>query len=103
MPQDNIATLLELGLKTPRKHFRRGLDRGSIEATAKVGRSPFRMPTEDGSVAVVIFWMIARAGWREKHEVHISEKPLDHLTDAGLQTIVRGYKHRRIERETSDG
>jgi hypothetical protein len=72
VPQDDIATLLELDPKTLRKHFRRELDRGSIEATAKVGQSLFRMATEGGSVAAAIFWMEARAGWREKQEVTVS-------------------------------
>jgi hypothetical protein len=72
VPQDDIATLLELDPKTLRKHFRRELDRGSIEATAKVGQSLFRMATEGGSVAAAIFWMKARAGWREKHDVKFS-------------------------------
>jgi hypothetical protein len=88
VPQDDIATLLELDPKTLRKHFRRELDCGSIEATAKVGQSLFRMATEGGSVAAAIFWMKARAGWREKHEVHISEKPVDQLTDAELEAII---------------
>jgi hypothetical protein len=35
IPHDDIATLLEIDPKTLRKHFRRELDRGSIEATAR--------------------------------------------------------------------
>lgn len=68
IPQDNIATFLEIDKKTLRKHFREELDRGSIEATTKVAQSLFRMATEGGSVAAAIFWMKARAGWREKHD-----------------------------------
>jgi hypothetical protein len=70
--QDDIATLLELDPKTSRKHVGGELDRGSIEATAKVGQSMFRMATEGGSVAAAIFWMKARAGWRENHDVKFS-------------------------------
>jgi hypothetical protein len=51
-----------------RQHFRDELDRGSIEATAMVGQSLFRMATEGGAVVAAIFWMRARAGWREKHD-----------------------------------
>ena len=69
VPHDDIATMLRLDPKTLRKHFREELDRGSIEATAKVGQSLFRMATEGDSVAAAIFWMKARAGWREKHDV----------------------------------
>jgi hypothetical protein len=58
----DIATRLELDPKTLRRHFRRELDRGSIEATAKVGQSLFCIATEGGSVAATIFWMKAGAG-----------------------------------------
>ena len=71
VPQDDIATMLRVDPKTLRKHFQEELERGSIEATAKVGQSLFRMATEGGSVAAAIFWMKARAGWREKHEVTV--------------------------------
>ncbi len=38
-----IATFLEIDPKTLRKHFRPELDRGSLEATAKVAQSLFCM------------------------------------------------------------
>lgn len=72
VPHNDIATLLDVDPKTLRKHFRRELDRGSIEATAKVGQSLFRMATEGNNVAAAIFWMKARAGWRERHDVTVS-------------------------------
>jgi hypothetical protein len=72
IPQDDIATFLEIDKKTLRKHFREELDRGSIEATTKVAQSLFRMATDGGSVAAAIFWMKARAGWREKHDGSMS-------------------------------
>jgi hypothetical protein len=90
-------TLPELDPTALRKHFRRELDRGSIEATAKVGQSLFRMATEGGSVAAAIFWMKARAGWREKHEVHVSTRPAEELTDAELEDIIRRGQRRWIE------
>jgi hypothetical protein len=62
IPHDDIATLLEIDPKTLRKHFRRELDRGSIEATAKVAQSLFNMATVEKNVAAAIFWMKARAG-----------------------------------------
>jgi hypothetical protein len=66
IPQDDIATLLEIDLKTLRKHFRHELDRGSIEATAKVAQSLFNMATQGQNVAAAIFWMKVRGGWSEK-------------------------------------
>lgn len=78
VPHDDIATMLRVDPKTLRKHFRDELERGSIEATAKVGQSLFRMATEGNSVAAAIFWMKARAGWREKPDPNA----LDHLPEA---------------------
>lgn len=66
--QDEIAKYLEIDPKTLRKHFRRELDTGSTEATSKVAQSLFSAATS-GNVAAAIFWMKARAGWREKQVV----------------------------------
>ncbi len=88
IPHDDIATLLEIDPKTLRKHFRRELDRGSIEATAKVAQSLFNMATVDKNVAAAIFWMKARAGWREKHEVQVTAPALHDLSDAELDRTV---------------
>ena len=100
VPHDDIATLIDVAPKTLRKHFRVELDRGSIEATAKVGQSLFRMATEGGNVAAAIFWMKARAGWREKHELVLSAKPAEQMSDDELmQEIARA----RTARLTIDG
>ena len=37
VPHEGIAVLLEIDPKTLRKHFHSDLERGSVEATAKVG------------------------------------------------------------------
>ena len=100
VPQTDIAILLEVDAKTLRKHFRRELDRGSIEATAKVGQSLFRMATEGGSVAAAIFWMKARAGWREKHELVLSARPSEQMTD---EELMEETARARTERLTIDG
>lgn len=84
IPHEDIATLLEIDPKTLRKHFRRELDRGSIEATAKVAQSLFNMATVGNNVAAAIFWMKARACWREKHDVPIDTNPYAHMTDEEL-------------------
>ena len=82
LPQDQIALLLEVDPKTLRKHFRDDLDRGMAEANVKVGQSLFNMATTGGSVAAAIFWMKARAGWREKHEVTVDVPASQEETDA---------------------
>jgi hypothetical protein len=65
VPQDGIAIHIGIDAKTLRKHFRDELDRGSVEATAKVAQTLFHLATVDKNVASVIFWLKARAGWRE--------------------------------------
>ena len=65
VPQDGIAIHIGIDAKTLRKHFRDELDRGSVEATAKVAQTLFHLATVEKNVACVIFWMKARAGWRE--------------------------------------
>jgi hypothetical protein len=74
VPQDDIAAYIEIEPKTMRKHFRLELDRGSLEATATVAQSLFQMATEGKNVATVIFWMKARAGWREKNSLEVTGK-----------------------------
>src|SRR3954464_7593706 len=72
IPQEQIATHLEMDAKTLRKHFRAELDRGMVEANTKVAQSLFQLATSGKNVAAAIFWMKARAGWREKHAVEVT-------------------------------
>ena len=74
VPQDAVARHLDLDGKTLRKHFRKELDRGMVEANVKVAQSLFNMATKCNNVAAAIFWMKARAGWREKNELEITGK-----------------------------
>ena len=88
IPQPDIATHVGIDPKTLRKWFREELDRGSIEATAKVAQSLFRMATEGNNVAAAIFWMKARAGWREKQQIELSGLTLQQLSDEDLERII---------------
>lgn len=100
IPQESIATMLDIEPKTLRKHFRREFDRGSIEATTKVAQTLFSMATSGQNTAAAIFWMKARAGWREKQELVLSTKPVIEMTDEELaQEIAR----ERTARLTIDG
>ena len=69
VPQDQIALLIGVDAKTLRKSCRDDLDRGVAEANVKVGQTLFSMATRGDNTAATIFWMKARAGWREKQEV----------------------------------
>ena len=88
LPQEQIAFLLEIDPKTLRKHFRDDLDRGMAEANVKIAQSLFNMATTGCSVAAAIFWLKARANWREKHEVVVSANQLEQLTDAELDRMI---------------
>jgi hypothetical protein len=72
VPQPDIAIHIGIDPKTLRTHFREELDRGAIEATTKVAQSLFNMATQGNNVAAAIFWMKARAGWREKNQVELT-------------------------------
>ena len=89
IPHEGIATMLDIDAKTLRRHYRYELDRGAVEATAKVAQSLFQMATVEKSVAAAIFWMKARAGWRERHDVQLTTRPLRELTDAELERIIQ--------------
>ena len=73
VPQDQIALLIGVDAKTLRKSCRDDLDRGMAEANVKVGQTLFAMATRGDNTAATIFWMKARAGWREKQEVVVVE------------------------------
>src|SRR5437868_1236361 len=64
--QEEIA--LVLGLRSPksvRKHFRKELDLGAIEANAQVSQTLFKMARSGKHPAATIFWLKTRGGWRE--------------------------------------
>jgi hypothetical protein len=67
IPEDDIATVLDISPKTLRKHYRKELDKGHVKATAKVAENLYRRATGEGREAVTaaIFWLKTRAGWKE--------------------------------------
>jgi hypothetical protein len=71
IPQDDIAKVIGIDPKTLRKHYSEQLEKGSIEATAKVAEFLFKQATTT-SVAAAMFWMKCRAGWSEKTRVEVS-------------------------------
>ena len=103
VPQEGIAIHIGIDAKTLRKHFREDLDRGSVEATAKVAQSLFHLATVDKNVAAAIFWMKARAGWREKQEIQFGNRPIEQLSDADLERLIaRLGEDTEIEGELAD-
>lgn len=74
IPQRDIARCVGVAIETLRSHFIDELDLGSTRATAKVAHFLFRKATgqlgdEKGAVTAAIFWMKARAAWRDQHVV----------------------------------
>jgi hypothetical protein len=83
--QEQIAKMLDIDPKTLRRAFRRELDVGMTEASVRVAKSLFEMATKDKVPAAAIFWMKARAGWKEKQDITIEGTQtlqLAHLTAA---------------------
>jgi hypothetical protein len=67
IPQLDIARLIGVAPETLRLHYGQELDTGGIKANAAVAKNLFRIAQGTGREAVTacIFWLKARAGWRE--------------------------------------
>lgn len=78
VPQDDIAAYIDIDPKTLRKHYRRELDTAETRANAAVAKRLYEQATGD-SVPAAIFWLKARAGWRETQQV-------DHTSSDGSMT-----------------
>lgn len=67
VPESESAAMIGIDAKTLRKHYRHELDHGHAKANAKVAENLFRKATGDGreSVTAAIFWLKARARWKE--------------------------------------
>jgi hypothetical protein len=73
VPHDDIALVVRCSPPTLRKRFRHELDVATVEAKARVAQCLYQQATTPGNVAATIFWLKARANWREKQQVEVSE------------------------------
>ena len=65
--QDEIAKYIDVAPKTLRKHFRRELELGIIDAKARIANKLYQIATTgNGNVAALIFLAKTRLGWREQ-------------------------------------
>lgn len=93
IPQVDIAKIIGIAMSTLQIHFEQELQLGSIKATAKVGEFLFRMATvpvhqaTSANIAAAIFWMKARAGWREKLAVETLDENGNPI-NPGQQTFI---------------
>jgi hypothetical protein len=67
VPQEEIGKVIGISKPTLERHYRQELDRGEVEANAKVAESLYKKATGDGSqsVTAAIFWLKTRARWKE--------------------------------------
>jgi predicted ArsR family transcriptional regulator len=72
---EDIAAILDITPKTLRKHFRRELTRGAIEANAKVGQTLFSMATSGRNIAATIYWERTR-GTRRRRDSETDSGPM---------------------------
>lgn len=93
VPETEIAGLLTIDPKTLRRHYRHELDHGHTRANAKVAENLYRKATGEGREAVTaaIFWLKARAGWRETTRVeHEGATPIQRIVLAPLEPLEPG-------------
>jgi len=94
VPEADIAGLVGIDAKTLRKYYRHELDFGHTKANAKVAENLFRKATGDGreSVTAAIFWMKARARWREislhEHEI-VATGPITEIRRTIIAPLAR--------------
>ena len=72
VPHDDIALVTQCSPPTLRKRFRHELDIATIEANARVAQILYQQATTPGNLGATIFWLKARAGWREKQVVEVA-------------------------------
>lgn len=75
VPQDDIAIVVRCSAPTLRRYFREELDVAAIEANARVAQTLFQQASTPGNIAATIFWLKARAGWREKRPDEATPPP----------------------------
>jgi hypothetical protein len=67
-----------IGIRSPkslRKHYREELDRGQLEANAKVAQTAFQMASSGQHPVMTIYWLKCRAGWKESRDSSLPVAP----------------------------
>jgi predicted ArsR family transcriptional regulator len=60
----DIAQKLDITDDTLRKHYKKELEDGRIDANASIGNTLFQQ-AKNGNTSAAIFWLKTRAGWKE--------------------------------------
>jgi hypothetical protein len=95
----NTSTGLPIDSKTLRKVFKNELENGVYAANSLVAQALFKKATGTGpqSVTAAIFWMKARAGWKDKTHIELNgnvgdkptSEPVGDLSDEQLAEELR--------------
>lgn len=73
IPQEEVAVVVGIDVKTLRKHYRQELDEAMIRANAAVAGKLYSTAM-GGDVRAQIFWCKTRLGWRETSRVEVEQK-----------------------------
>jgi hypothetical protein len=94
IPEADISRVVEIDVKTLRKHYRDELDLGTTKANAQVAGFLFNS-ARNGNVTAQIFWLKTRAGWKETPSEHrhvgaFGTFDVREMSDEALERIVFG-------------
>lgn len=87
LPQKEIADYLGIDPKTLRKWYKRELETATVKANAAVAKALFTKATKGNDTAAMIFWLKARAKWREKTAEEVSDEELQMPTRVNIRII----------------
>ena len=65
LAHEHIAVILGISVDTLTRHYQADLERGHAQAVAVVSQGLFAA-ARSGNLGAQIFWLKARAGWRER-------------------------------------
>lgn len=64
IPQEDVAKVIGIDVKTLYKYYREELDTAMIKANAAVGGKLYQKCMQ-GDTASILFWMKTKMGWKE--------------------------------------
>jgi len=81
VPEDDIARVVGITIKTLRKHYRDQLENGSTRANAQIAGFLFTA-AKKGSVPAMMFWLRCRSRWAEGSALSALGKKEERLAQA---------------------
>ncbi|MBP7722466.1 MAG: hypothetical protein KA155_08005 [Alphaproteobacteria bacterium] len=87
-PKRTIARALKIGQDTLSKYYAEDLENGLELANARVVNRLFQLIMQ-GSTPATIFWLKARAGWKEGQVIEVKNKQGSEINVAALSDVER--------------